>query len=65
MGERSTYRILVGTVEGNRPLRRPRHHGRIIIKWIFKRCNTGHGLDSSASDTNRHKWQMLVNAVIK
>jgi hypothetical protein len=30
------YRILVGKLERERPLRRPRHSGRIILKWILE-----------------------------
>jgi hypothetical protein len=33
MGEgRGTYRVLVGRLEGNRPLGRPRLNGKIILK---------------------------------
>ena len=35
---RRTYRISVGKPECKRPLPRPRRiHGRIILKWIFKK----------------------------
>jgi hypothetical protein len=46
MGEgRGAYRILVGRLEGRRPLGRPRRRWRIILIWIFKKWNGGNGLD--------------------
>jgi len=38
---RGVYRILVGKPEGKRPLVRPRHSGRIILKWIFRKWDVG------------------------
>jgi hypothetical protein len=38
-------RILVGRPEGRYHLEDPRVDGRIILKWIFKKCDGGHGLD--------------------
>jgi hypothetical protein len=34
--KRNAYGILVGKLEGNRPLGRSRHE-RIILKWIFEK----------------------------
>jgi hypothetical protein len=46
MGEgRGAYRILVGRPEGTRPHGRPRRKWEIILKWIFKKWDGGHGLD--------------------
>jgi hypothetical protein len=36
MGKRrGVYRILVGKPEGKRPRRRPRHNGKMILRWMF------------------------------
>jgi len=38
MGDkRHADRVLVGRPEEKIPLGRPRHSGRMILKWIFKR----------------------------
>jgi len=34
---RGANRVLVGKPEGKRPLVRPRHNGRIILRWIFRK----------------------------
>jgi len=47
MGYRiDVYRILVGKPEGERDnLKDPGVDGRIILKWIFRNWDWGHGLD--------------------
>jgi hypothetical protein len=46
MGDRrGACRVLVGRLEGKRPLRRPRHKWGLILKLIFKKWDGGHGLD--------------------
>jgi hypothetical protein len=38
MGEKTNpYRVVIGTPEGKRPLRRPRVDVKILLKWILYR----------------------------
>jgi hypothetical protein len=54
LGEkRGAYRILVGRPEGRRPLGRPRHNGRIILKWIKKWDG---GMDWIELRQDRDRW---------
>ena len=39
------YRLSVGKPEKKRPLGRPRHRIKIILKWIFKTWDHELGLD--------------------
>ena len=41
---------LVGKPEGKTLLEDPDLDGRIILKWIFNKCDVGHGLDRSGSE---------------
>jgi hypothetical protein len=41
--ERGGHRVLMGKLEGKRPLGRPRLSGRIILRWIFKKLEWGVG----------------------
>jgi len=34
-------RVLVAILEGKRPLRRPKCRCRIIVRWIFRKCDVG------------------------
>jgi hypothetical protein len=46
MGERrGTYRVLVGKLEGKRPLRRPRRRWKDNIKMDLQEMGWGHRLD--------------------
>jgi len=38
---RVVYRVLVGKAGGKRPLGRPRHRWRILLRWIFWKWNVG------------------------
>jgi hypothetical protein len=50
MGEgRSAHRILVGRPEGRNHVGDPGIDGMIRSKWIFKKWDGGHGLDSAGS----------------
>jgi hypothetical protein len=41
---RNVYRILVGKLEGKRPLKRHGHRWEVIVKWILKEIRFG-GVD--------------------
>ena len=50
MGERRcVYRVLVGKPEGRNHLEDPGIDGRIILRWLFRKWDVGHGLDQSGS----------------
>ena len=50
MGDRvGAYGVSMGRHDGKRPLGRPRRRGEVILKWIFKKSDGRHGLDSSSS----------------
>jgi hypothetical protein len=38
---RGMYRVLVGKLEGKRPLGRPRHRLRLILRWMFRKWDVG------------------------
>ena len=46
---RGTYRVLVGKSEGKSHLKDPDVDGRIILSWMFRRWDVGHGLGRSGS----------------
>jgi hypothetical protein len=39
---RGVYRVLVGKLEGKRPLRRPKRSWRIILRWTFRNWDWKH-----------------------
>jgi hypothetical protein len=48
MGERrGVYRVLVLKPEGRRPFGRPGVDWKIILRWIFRKCDGKKGLDCS------------------
>jgi hypothetical protein len=50
MGERrGAYRVLVGENQGRETTWQTPVYSGVIIKWIFKKRDGGHGLDSSGS----------------
>jgi hypothetical protein len=62
MGEgRGVYRVLVGKLEGKRPLGRPRHRWD-DIKMDLQEVGCG-GMDWIELAQDRNKWRTLVNAV--
>jgi len=38
---RGAYRVLVAILKGKRTLRRPKCRCRIIVRWIFRKCDVG------------------------
>jgi hypothetical protein len=49
------HRVLVGKAEGKRPLGRPRHNGKIILIWIFRK------FEGVVGTGYRDKWWELVS----
>ena len=64
VGERSgTYRVLVGKLEGKRPLVRPRHRWEDNIKMYLQEVGHG-GVDWVEVAQERDRWRGLLNAVM-
>jgi hypothetical protein len=62
MGEnRNAYRILVGKLEGKRPLGRPRRRWWTIVKWILERWDDMDGINLAQ---DRKQWRAPVNMVM-
>jgi hypothetical protein len=63
MGEkRGTYSILVGKPDEIDHLEDPGMHGRIILRWIFRKKEEGIDWIDLAQD--RDRWRALVNVVM-
>jgi len=64
MGEkRGVYRVLVGKLEGKRPLKRPRHRWEDNIKMYLQEVGCG-GMGWIKLAQDRDRLQALVNAVM-
>jgi hypothetical protein len=64
MGERrGAYRVLVGKLEGRRPLGRPRRRWEDNIKMDLQQVGWG-GMDWINVAQDRDRWRALVNAVM-
>jgi len=64
MGEgRGVYRVLVGKLEGKRPLGRPRRRWKDNIKMDLQEVGGGCG-DWMELAQNRDRWRALVSTVM-
>jgi len=64
VGERrGVYRVLVGKLEGKRPLGRPRRRWEDNIKMDLQEVGCG-GMDWIELAENRDRWRAIVNAVM-
>jgi hypothetical protein len=61
--KRNAYRILVGNLEGNRPLGRPRRRWVDNTKMGFREIGWG-GMDWLDLAQDRDQWRALVNTVL-
>jgi hypothetical protein len=63
MVKRNSYRLLVGTAEGKRPLGRPRH--RLVDNIMMDLGEVGWGdVDWIGLAKDRNRWRALVNSVL-
>jgi hypothetical protein len=53
----------VGNPEGRRPLARPRHRWRVILKWIFETWD-GETWPRIGPSQDTDRWRACVNAVM-
>ena len=61
---RDVYRVLVGKLEGKRPLGRSRLRWRDNIKMDLQEVGCG-GMDWIGMAEDRDRWPAFVNAVLK
>jgi len=58
---RDIYRVLVGKLEGKRPLGRPRRRWEDNVKMDLQEVGSG-GIDWIEMVQDRDRWRALVNA---
>ena len=61
--ERGAYRVLVGKLEGKRPLGRPRRRWVDNIRMELQEVGCGYG-DRIGLAQDRDRWRTLVRAVL-
>jgi len=61
-GGKGVHSVVVGKPEGKRPLGRPRHRWRIILRWNFEKFE---GVETGCSWLRIEIWWALVNTVMK
>jgi len=61
--ERGVYRVLVGKLEGKRPLGRPRRRWVDNIRMDLQEVGCGY-MDLIGLAQDRDRWRMLVSAVV-
>jgi len=61
--ERGVYRVLVGKLEGRRPLGRPRHRWVDNIRMDLQKVGCGY-MDWIGLTQDRDRWRTLVSAVM-
>ena len=61
--ERGVYRVLVGKLEGKRPLGRPRHRWVDNIRTDLQEVGCGY-MDWIGLAQDRDRWRTLVSAVM-
>ena len=61
--EREVYRVLLGRLEGRRPLGRPRRRWVDNIRTDLQEVGCGY-MDWTGLAQDRDRWRMLVSAVM-
>jgi len=61
--EKGVYRVLVGKLEGKKPLRRPRHRWVDNIRTDLQEVGCGY-MDWVELAQDRDRWRTLVSAVM-
>jgi len=61
--ERGVYRVLVGKLEGKRPLGRPRHRWVDNIRMYLQEVGCWY-MDWNGLAQDRDRWRRLVSAVM-